>query len=36
MIDTYMAALGFEKTSEEGRFTNGTYEAWIICDSFKH
>ena len=30
MIDTYMAALGFEKTSEEGRFTNGTYEAWDL------
>ena len=30
MIDTYMAALGFEKSSEEGRFTNGTYEAWDL------
>lgn len=30
MIDTYMAALGFEKTSEEGRFTNGEYEAWDL------
>lgn len=30
MIDTYMAALGFEKTSEEGRFTNGKYEAWDL------
>lgn len=29
-IDTYMAALGFEKTSEEGRFTNGKYEAWDL------
>lgn len=30
MIDTYMAALGFEKTSEEGHFTNGKYEAWDL------
>ena len=30
MIDTYMAALGFVKTSEEGRFTNGEYEAWDL------
>lgn len=30
MIDTYMAALGFEKTFEEGRFTNGKYEAWDL------
>ena len=30
MIDTYMAALGFEKTSEEGRFSNGIYEAWDL------
>ena len=30
MIDTYMAALGFEMTSEEGRFTNGVYEAWDL------
>ena len=30
MIDTYMAALGFEKMSEEGRFTNGEYEAWDL------
>lgn len=30
MIDTYMAALGFEKTLEEGRFTNGVYEAWDL------
>ena len=29
MIDTYMAALGFEKTPEEGRFTNGVYD---VCD----
>ena len=25
-----MAALGFEMTSEEGRFTNGVYEAWDL------
>ena len=30
MIDTYMAALGFTKTDQEGRFTNGTYEAWNL------
>ena len=30
MIDTYMAALGFEKMSNEGRFTNGEYEAWDL------
>ena len=30
MIDTYMAALGFEKTSETGRFTNGEFEAWDL------
>lgn len=30
MIDTYMAALGFEKTIEEGHFTNGDYEAWDL------
>ncbi|MBP5340944.1 MAG: hypothetical protein J6Y52_01075 [Bacteroidales bacterium] len=30
MIDTYMAALGFEKLSEEGRFSNGEYEAWDL------
>lgn len=30
MIDTYMAALGFEKTSENGHFTNGKYEAWDL------
>ncbi len=26
MIDTYMAALGFEKTAEDGRFRNSQYE----------
>ena len=30
MIDTYMAALGFEKMSEEGRYSNGKYKAWDI------
>ena len=30
MIDTYMAALGFEKTTQEGRFSNGVYEVWDL------
>ena len=30
MIDTYMAALGFNKTSAEGRFSNNTYEVWDL------
>ena len=30
MIDTYMAALGFEKTNTEGRFSNNTYEVWDL------
>lgn len=30
MIDTYMAALGFESTFETGRFTNGEFEVWDI------
>lgn len=30
MIDTYMAAISFTKTSREGRFTNGVYEAWDL------
>ena len=30
MIDTYMAALGFEKTAEDGRFRNSQYEVWDI------
>lgn len=30
MIDTYMSALGFEKTNREGHYTNGTYEAWDL------
>lgn len=30
MIDTYMAALGFEKTDSEGRYSNSTYEVWDL------
>ena len=30
MIDTYMAALGFNKTPAESRFTNNTYEVWDL------
>ena len=30
MIDTYMAALGFEQASEVGRFKNGEYEVWDL------
>ena len=30
MIDTYMAALGFEKTDKDGRFKNNRYEVWDI------
>lgn len=30
MIDTYMAALSFEKTSEVGRFKNAQYEVWDL------
>lgn len=30
MIDTYMAALGFEKANVEGRFFNNTYEVWDL------
>ena len=29
-IDTYMAALGFEKTLEIGRYVNGQYEVWDV------
>ena len=29
-IDTYLAALGFEKMSEEGRFSNGIYKLWDL------
>ena len=30
MIDTYMAALGFEKTGGEGRFSNGSFLVWDV------
>ena len=30
MIDTYMAALGFEKTAQEGRYRNDQYEVWDV------
>lgn len=30
MIDTYMAALGFEKKTQEGSFTNGEYGVWDL------
>jgi hypothetical protein len=30
MIDTYMAALGFVKQDNEGRFTNGQYVVWDL------
>lgn len=30
MIDTYMAALGFVKQDDEGRFSNGQYVVWDI------
>ena len=30
MIETYMAALGFQKTSSEGRFQNNQYEVWDL------
>ncbi len=29
-IETYMAALGFTKKNNEGRFSNGTYEVWDL------
>ena len=29
-IETYMAALGFVKTSNEGRFSNNLYEVWDL------
>ena len=29
-IDTYMAAIGFTKDNNEGRYSNGTYVAWDI------
>ena len=30
MIETYMVAIGFEKTAQEGRFRNGQYEVWDV------
>ena len=30
MIDTYMAALGFEKDGETGRFKSGSYRVWDV------
>ena len=30
MIETYMAALGFEKINEDGRFKNNMYEVWDL------
>ena len=30
MIDTYMAALGFEKKSTKGHFSNNIYEVWDL------
>ena len=30
MIDTYMAALGFEKDGETGRFKNESYRVWDV------
>ena len=30
MIETYMAALGFQKSSTEGRFRNAQYEVWDL------
>ena len=30
MIDTYMAALGFEKEGEAGVFSNGEYKVWDV------
>lgn len=29
-IDTYMAALGFHKVNNEGRFANDRYEVWDL------
>ena len=30
MIDTYMAAIGFTKVNENGRFANGEFEVWDL------
>ena len=29
-IETYMAAIGFTKISNDGRFSNGEYEVWDL------
>jgi hypothetical protein len=29
-IETYMAAIGFTKKNNEGRFTNNMYEVWDL------
>lgn len=29
-IDTYMAAIGFKKVNNDGRYTNGQYEVWDV------
>ena len=29
-IETYMAAIGFTKKNNEGRFTNNIYEVWDL------
>ena len=29
-IETYMAAIGFTKMNNEGRFTNNIYEVWDL------
>lgn len=30
MIDTYMAAIGFQKHEEAGRYINSNYEVWDL------
>ena len=35
MIDTYMAALGFQKVENEGRFSNGQYVVWDVISSHR-
>ena len=30
MIDTYMSAIGFEKSEGEGHFTNEVFEVWDV------
>ena len=34
MIDTYMAALGFQKVDNEGRFSYGQYVVWDVIFAF--